>query len=112
MKNQTTLLLVILFALIVALFAVVNVNTVTVNYVFGQAEWPLVMVILFSVLMGGLISGLIGIFRTVSLKRQNHVLIDRIEKLKKEIQDRKEEKRDSGNVSERQRTVPDGDGSA
>lgn len=77
MKNQWVLLLGIVFALIVAIFAVINVDPVTVNYVFGESEWPLILVILGSVLMGGIIIGSVGIARIYSLQRE-------IRRLKKE----------------------------
>jgi lipopolysaccharide assembly protein A len=70
MKFQWTLLLGITFALIVAVFAVINVDPVTVNYFFGQAEWPLILVILGSVLMGGIIIGSVGLFRLYVLQRK------------------------------------------
>lgn len=77
MKNQWVLLLGIVFALIVAIFAVINVDPVTVNYLFGESEWPLILVILGSVLMGGIIIGSVGIVRIYSLQRE-------IRQLKKE----------------------------
>ena len=70
MKFQWTLLLGISFALIVAVFAVINVDPVTVNYLFGQAEWPLILVILGSVLMGGIIIGSVGLFRLYVVQRK------------------------------------------
>jgi lipopolysaccharide assembly protein A len=69
-KVQWALIFGILFALIVAVFAVINVDPVTVNYVFGESEWPLILVILGSVLMGGLIVGLVGVFRVFALQRK------------------------------------------
>ncbi|WP_423407512.1 lipopolysaccharide assembly LapA domain-containing protein [Heyndrickxia sp. MSNUG] len=70
MKFQWTLLLGIAFALIVAVFAVINVEPVTVNYLFGEAKWPLILVILGSVLMGGIIVGSVGLFRMFVLQRE------------------------------------------
>lgn len=70
MKFQWTWLLGILFAIIIALFSVMNVEAVPVNYVFGTAEWPLVLVILGSALLGAAISGIIAAFRTVLARRQ------------------------------------------
>jgi lipopolysaccharide assembly protein A len=70
MKFQWTLLLGLAFALIVAVFAVINVDPVTVNYLFGESEWPLILVILGSVLMGGLIVGSVGLFRMFVLQRE------------------------------------------
>ncbi len=70
MKGQWGLLFALIFALIIAIFSVINVNPVTVNYLFGHAEWPLILVILGSVLMGALIVGSIGIFRVFRLQRE------------------------------------------
>ncbi|MEK4028692.1 MULTISPECIES: lipopolysaccharide assembly protein LapA domain-containing protein [Bacillaceae] len=108
MKMQSALLLVILFALVVAVFAVINVNPVEVNYVFGQSEWPLVLVIIVSVLMGGVVSGAFSLFRTIGLRRQNDVLIHQIEKLKQELHDLKLERREKSQADSIKRIAPDG----
>ena len=79
MKFQWALLLGIAFALIVAVFAVINVDSVTVNYFFGVTEWPLILVILSSVLMGGIIVGSVGLYKLFVLQRQ-------VKSLKKENQ--------------------------
>lgn len=76
MKFQWGLLLALIFALIIAIFSVINVNAVTVNYLFGHAEWPLILVILGSVLMGALIVGSIGMVRVFRLQR----MVKRLEK--------------------------------
>ncbi|UAL46298.1 lipopolysaccharide assembly LapA domain-containing protein [Sutcliffiella horikoshii] len=70
MKTQWYLLAGVLFTIVVAIFAVLNVAPVEVNYLFGTAEWPLVLVILFSTLMGIVIAGSIGIYQVVKVKRQ------------------------------------------
>ncbi|GLB58332.1 LapA family protein [Cytobacillus sp. NCCP-133] len=84
MKFQWALLLGFLFALVVAVFAVINVDNVTVNYLFGESEWPLILVILGSVLMGGLIAGSVGIVRMYSLQRQVRLLKKENDKLNAE----------------------------
>lgn len=56
-KLQWFVILGIVFTVIVAVFAVANVEDVAVNYVFGTAHWPLILVILGSVVMGGAIVG-------------------------------------------------------
>ena len=78
MKFQWSLLIGLIFAVIIAVFAVVNVETVPVNYVFGNAEWPLILVILGSALLGALLSGSVAIFRSFVLQR-------RMKNLKKEV---------------------------
>ena len=65
MKFQWTWLLGLLFAIIIAVFSVVNVDAVPINYVFGTAEWPLVLIILCSALLGAAISGFVAMFRSV-----------------------------------------------
>ncbi|PUB12282.1 lipopolysaccharide assembly LapA domain-containing protein [Paenisporosarcina sp. OV554] len=70
MKFQWSLLLALIFAIIVAIFAVVNVDDVPVNYVFGTAQWPLILVILVSALLGALVSGSVAIFRSFVLQRR------------------------------------------
>jgi len=61
MKLQWLLLIGLVFAVIIAVFAVVNVDEVPVNYVFGEAEWPLILVILASALLGFLLSSVLAI---------------------------------------------------
>jgi lipopolysaccharide assembly protein A len=70
MKFQWTLLLGLILAIIVAWFAIVNVDPVPVNYVFGTAEWPLIIVILVSALLGAAVSGFVSMFRTVMQQRK------------------------------------------
>ena len=78
MKFQWSLLIGLIFAVIIAVFAVVNVETVPVNYVFGNADWPLILVILGSALLGALLSGSVAIFRSFVLQR-------RVKQLEKEV---------------------------
>ncbi|MDQ0231514.1 LapA family protein [Metabacillus malikii] len=70
MKRQWSIVIAILFALIIAIFAVINVEPVQVDYLFGQAEWPLVLIILGSVLMGGFLIATTGFIRIVALQRK------------------------------------------
>ncbi len=69
-RLQWYVILGIVFALIVAIFAVVNVDKVDVNYVFGTAHWPLILVILGSVAMGGIIVGSVMAVRIISLNKR------------------------------------------
>ena len=81
MKGQTGFILALVFALIVAVFAVINVDSVEVNYLFGTGQAPLILVILGSVLMGGLIAGVFGTIRNYQLKRENRSLQRKIQEL-------------------------------
>ncbi|WP_422123571.1 lipopolysaccharide assembly LapA domain-containing protein [Planococcus sp. X10-3] len=69
MKLQWLVLLAFLFAVLITIFAVVNVDTVPVNFVFGTAEWPLILVILVSALMGFLLSGSVALVKIFSLQK-------------------------------------------
>jgi len=55
MKQQWSLILGFFFALVVAVFSVLNVESVPVDYAFGTASFPLIIVILASALAGGLV---------------------------------------------------------
>jgi uncharacterized integral membrane protein len=70
MKGQQFFILGLVFAFIIAVFAVVNNNPVQVNYVFGNREWPLILVILGSALFGGLAAGLLSVVKIMQLKSQ------------------------------------------
>ncbi len=70
MKGQWGLVVALVFALIIALFSVVNVDPVQVNYVFGTSDWPLVLVILGSVLMGAILVLGFGMVKYYKLKKE------------------------------------------
>lgn len=70
MKSQWGILSALVVALIIAVFSVINVESVTVHYLFGTAQWPLILVIIVSVLLGALLVGVIGIFRGYKLQRE------------------------------------------
>ncbi|MGO4887403.1 lipopolysaccharide assembly LapA domain-containing protein [Anaerobacillus sp. MEB173] len=86
MKGQWTLIFGFIFALIISVFAVINVNSVTVNYVFGTAQWPLIIVILTSVLMGGLIVGSVGLYKVFRLQQQLKKVTKEKEQLKIDLE--------------------------
>lgn len=75
MKFQWTWIIGLLFAIIIAVFSVINVDAVPVNYVFGTAEWPLVLVILGSALLGAAVSAFVAVFRSVAARHHNKELL-------------------------------------
>lgn len=87
MKLQWSLLFGLIFAVIIALFAVNNVEKVPVNYVIGTAQWPLILVILGSALLGALLSGSIAIYRSFVLTRKVRNLEKELEKKNASIND-------------------------
>ncbi|GGA44707.1 LapA family protein [Paenibacillus physcomitrellae] len=70
MKIQWSLILALIFALITAVFAVINVEQVEVNLLFSSVKLPLILLILGSVLLGGIIVGAFGIYRGYRQQRQ------------------------------------------
>ncbi|KYG91677.1 lipopolysaccharide assembly protein LapA domain-containing protein [Metasolibacillus sp. FSL H7-0170] len=83
MKTQWTLLIGLVFAIIIAIFAVVNVDQVPVNYIFGEAHWPLILVILGSAFIGAVSSISFIAFNLFRMNRQ-------IKHLAKDLQQRDE----------------------
>ncbi|MFL2028219.1 LapA family protein [Loigolactobacillus zhaoyuanensis] len=70
MKNQWRLVLVLLLALVIVIFAVLNVAPVTVQFGFGSAKWPLIIVIIVSLLLGALVTVLVSTMSALGLRRQ------------------------------------------
>ncbi|PIC70736.1 hypothetical protein CSV77_07390 [Sporosarcina sp. P16b] len=79
MKFQWTVLVGLLFAVFIALFAVFNVESVPVNYFFGTEMIPLVLIILGSALLGAIISGFFTIYKSYRNGR-------RVKELEKQLQ--------------------------
>ncbi|MCG5104239.1 LapA family protein [Oceanobacillus alkalisoli] len=70
MKGQGYVILAIVLTILIAIFAVINIEPVQVNYFFWSATSPLILVILFSVLMGGLITAVAGMFKIFQMRKQ------------------------------------------
>src|SRR5699024_9707641 len=68
------------------IFAVINVESVTVDYLFGTAQWPLVLIILASALVGGLVVGGFGIFRVFRMRREIRVLTKKNQQLQSDLE--------------------------
>jgi putative membrane protein len=91
LRTQWSLILGLLFALIVAIFAVANVASVSVNYLIGVAEIPLILIIISSALLGGLVVGMFGIFRQYKLQWK-------VSKMEKELSQLREEETSTQNL--------------
>ncbi|WP_067727305.1 LapA family protein [Oceanobacillus damuensis] len=87
MKGQTYVILAIILVIVVAVFAVINVDPVEVNYLFWTQESPLILVILFSVLMGGVITASVGAFRFYRLQKDLKLLKTENANLTKKLED-------------------------
>ncbi|APH04263.1 LapA family protein [Bacillus weihaiensis] len=104
MKRQWSLVFAIIFALIIAVFAVINVDAVKVDYLFGTAEWPLILVILGSVFMGGFLVASAGVVRIMAIQRKWKQAEKENVKLKEELEKGKE---DNVSVESKQSTLLD-----
>lgn len=67
MKKQWSLIIAVVLVLIVAILSVLNVDQVPVNFGFTEVEWPLILVIIGSLLIGAIISSL---FSTVKIYQE------------------------------------------
>lgn len=81
MKGQTYFILSILFVILIAVFSVLNIIPVEVNYLFWSGTSPLIFVILFSVLLGGILTTIVGSKKFFSLKKENKALHEQITQL-------------------------------
>ncbi len=73
-KVQWQVIAGIILALIIAIFAVINVDPVEVNFLFAQAEWPLILIILGSVLCGCLIIFFLNIAKSRGMKEKSKTI--------------------------------------
>ncbi|OIJ16592.1 hypothetical protein BKP37_04985 [Anaerobacillus alkalilacustris] len=92
MKGQWGLIVGFIVALLIAIFSVINMTPVTVNYVLGTAQWPLVIVIISSVLMGGILVGGVGLYGVYKLKNQLRKIQVENEALRKKVEEVKKQK--------------------
>ncbi|UHA72587.1 LapA family protein [Paenibacillus sp. 481] len=74
MRIQWSLLAGLLFALITAIFAVINVEPVQVNLLFGTFDVPLILLILGCTVLGALIVGSYSIYLQYKMQRKIKML--------------------------------------
>lgn len=78
MKGQTYFILAIILIIFIAIFSVNNVSSVEIDYIFWQVDTPLIFIILFSVLLGGLITIFIGSIKYFKLQKENKQLKEKM----------------------------------
>jgi len=84
---QVTYILALLFALIVAIFAIQNAQPVTVDFMFNEFQVSLALVILVSVFAGAIILGFLGIFRQIRTGLKTREMASKIKKLEGQLKD-------------------------
>ncbi|MDQ0351130.1 putative integral membrane protein [Alkalibacillus filiformis] len=70
MKQQTWIILTIIFMILIAVFAVINVDSVPVDFLLVETEAPLILVILLSVLLGALLVMGVSFAKFYQLQKQ------------------------------------------
>ncbi len=86
------LILGLICSLLVAIIALANNDTVTVSYIFGRADLPLILLIFGSACVGALIMGLFSIFRAIrsafafrESRRRQEALRKQVKQLEEEL---------------------------
>lgn len=74
MKKQWSMVIVIVLVLVVAVLSVLNVDPVPVNFGFTQVEWPLILVIIGSLLIGALITSLLSTVKIYQERKQRKAI--------------------------------------
>lgn len=82
MRGQTYVILSIILIIIISVFAVSNVKLVEVNFLVWSGESPLILVILFSVLMGGIVTATVGSIKIIRLQREKKSIIKHNKQMK------------------------------
>lgn len=86
------LILGLIFSLVIAIIALINNETVTVNYVFGRTEISLILLILGSAVTGALAMGLFSLFRSIRTAFAFRKLRQQQKALQKQVKVLQEEK--------------------
>lgn len=81
---QFRVLILLIFALLVTIFAVFNTHFVEINFLFGKTSIQLIFVLIFSLLIGALIMFILASMKQLKMSRE-------IKGLKKEIRNLKVE---------------------
>lgn len=80
MRGQAYVIISIVSIILISLFAVLNLETVQVHYLLWKGESRVIFVILFSVLLGVILTSVVGSVKYFSLKKENKSLIKRLSK--------------------------------
>jgi uncharacterized integral membrane protein len=84
---QLKYILALLFALMVAIFALLNAQPVTVEFIFDEFQISLALVILVSAFAGAVILGFLGVFRQVKESLKSREMNARIKKLEEQLKE-------------------------
>ncbi|GAB6092195.1 lipopolysaccharide assembly protein LapA domain-containing protein [Furfurilactobacillus curtus] len=104
MRNQWRLVVGLLLVLIIAIFAVMNGNSVPIHFGFTTVRWPMILILIVSLLLGALITVLVSAGghhdkepneakvgqENVQLKQQNQTLTQKNNQLDQLIKQREQ----------------------
>lgn len=82
MKEQWKVILIIILLILVVIFALQNTNVVTIDLFFSEFEVSLVLVVLFSILVGVIIGMVSSMSAIQSNRRKNKLLENQLGKEK------------------------------
>ena len=71
MKRQWSMIGAIILLLLVAILSVLNVDSVPLNFGFAVVEWPLIIIIFVSILLGAVIATLLSTVKSYKDKREH-----------------------------------------
>lgn len=74
MKKQWSMVIAIVLVLLIVILSVLNVDPVLLNFGFAQVEWPLIIVIIGSLLIGAIIASLLSTMRMYQERKQRKQL--------------------------------------
>lgn len=84
---QLTYIFALIFALVVAVFALLNAQPVTVDFAFNEFQISLALVILVSAFAGAIILGFLGLFRQVKESLKSREMNTRIKRLEEQLKE-------------------------
>lgn len=86
MKKQTRFILILILALVVVVFALLNVAPTIISFGFTKVKLPLIVVLILTLLIGALIALLLSTTSSFSSRRQKKALDQELNVLKQNQQ--------------------------
>ena len=84
---QTRVIVFLIFTLIVVVFSVMNIQPVVIDFYFAQANVPLILLIIFSILIGALLMYILSSMKYLKATRRIKALEKENERLEQEVKD-------------------------
>lgn len=108
---QLTYIFALIFSVIVALFAILNAQAVTVDFFFDEFQISLALVILISALAGAIILGFLGLFKQIKFGFKIRDVQHRNKKLEEQVKELEAKLADvQSSLSEKEESIKDLEG--